>query len=122
MILIGRGANTTTGSFDMNKDNAKDYLPLVQALAEGKTIQRNVNLGPLGSPKWEDSDDLCFDWPSLVYRIKPEPLVYERWVNVFQSYQFVYDTRKGADEAQKLYGSRIACIHIRQEYEEGEGL
>ena len=23
----------------MNKDTAKDYLPLVQALAEGKTIQ-----------------------------------------------------------------------------------
>lgn len=57
----------------MNKDNAKDYLPLVQALAEGKVVQINTADG------WEDLTaeiSLCFA-PDQ-YRIKPEPR--ELWV------------------------------------------
>lgn len=52
----------------MNKDNAKDYLPLVQALAEGKTIQLNSGHG------WEDVDYLApFSYEAERYRVKPEP-------------------------------------------------
>ena len=54
----------------MNKDNAKDYLPLVQALAEGKVIQ-----GVDGGGEWEDMREVYFSQPSYQYRIKPEPLV-----------------------------------------------
>lgn len=57
----------------MTKDNAKDYLPLVQALAEGKTIQVLVADGEFG---WADLDDVSFESPSKSYRIKPEP---RRW-------------------------------------------
>lgn len=42
----------------MNKDNAAQYLPLAQALAEGKTVQ----FYDYDSGQWKDS-----------YRIKPEP-------------------------------------------------
>ncbi len=57
----------------MNKDNAKDYLPLVQALADGKVIQhRGVN-------GWYSVDAPSFDSPASDYRIKPEPR--EFWVN-----------------------------------------
>lgn len=52
----------------MNKDNAKDYLPLVQALAEGKVIQWRNHAG-----SWEDSDELSDAWTPDHYRIKPEP-------------------------------------------------
>jgi hypothetical protein len=45
----------------MNKQNAKEYLPLVQALADGKTIQLKIN------HCWED-----LDCPTQ-FRIKPEP-------------------------------------------------
>ncbi len=58
----------------MNASNAKDYLPLVQALAEGKVIQIKTADG------WEDLKgeiSLCFG-PDQ-YRIKPEPR--EIWVN-----------------------------------------
>jgi hypothetical protein len=58
----------------MTKDEAKDYLPLFQALAEGKTIQIKEDDGTwadLYSPSF--LNDPCF------YRIKPEPRVI--WVN-----------------------------------------
>ena len=51
----------------MNKDNARDYLPLVQALAEGKTIQSNHN------GEWFDLPSPSFCDPISLYRIKPEP-------------------------------------------------
>ncbi len=65
----------------MNKDNAKDFLPLVQALAEGKVIQINTVDG------WEDLTgeiSLCFA-PDQ-YRIKPEPREFfvVRWPDGFE--------------------------------------
>lgn len=56
----------------MNKFNAKDYLPLVQALVEGKTVQYRL----LGE-KWSTGGDVDFSLPPDQYRIKPEPR--EKW-------------------------------------------
>lgn len=54
----------------MNKDNAKEFLPLVQALAEGKTIQYKHE----GYDKeWRDYRNPSFHHPASYYRIKPEP-------------------------------------------------
>lgn len=51
----------------MNASNAKDYLPLVQALAEGKTIEfLNSNA------QWEDCECPSFHQMPVYYRIKPE--------------------------------------------------
>ena len=52
----------------MNATNAKDYLPLVQALAEGKTIQKFSD-----GDGWEDVRSPSFESPAKLYRIKPEP-------------------------------------------------
>lgn len=54
----------------MNKDNAKDYLPLVQALAEGKTIQCMA----YGATQWNDIASPAWDMLPARYRIKPEPV------------------------------------------------
>ena len=56
----------------MNKDNAKDFLPLVQALADGKTIQHDKGI------IWVDLDStkgggIYFNEYPVKYRIKPEP-------------------------------------------------
>jgi hypothetical protein len=51
----------------MNKQNAHQYLPLVQALSEGKTIQRSI------SDQWIDGENFDFSFPPESYRIKPEP-------------------------------------------------
>lgn len=55
----------------MNKDNAAKYLPLVQAMAEGKTIQ--VNFGTKTNPEWCSETELSLDDDPECYRIKPEP-------------------------------------------------
>jgi hypothetical protein len=58
----------------MNAENAHEYLPLVQAIADGKTIQV---LGKDGN--WYDSPLL--NTPPSRYRIKPEPRTFEMWVH-----------------------------------------
>lgn len=62
----------------MNKDNAKDYLPLVQALADGKSIQ------VLSAGEWKDAEQLTtLSRSANDYRIKPEPR--EIWFNELPS-------------------------------------
>lgn len=59
----------------MNKDNARLYLPLMQALADGKQIQ------VLYYPNdWHDLNKPTFHLPPERYRIKPEPFEAEVWV------------------------------------------
>lgn len=63
----------------MNANNAKDYLPLVKALAEGKVIQLNYN------GDWKNISDMEPIYPANFYRIKPEPR--EIWVNEYAKTQ-----------------------------------
>ena len=57
----------------MHKDNAKYYLPLVQALAEGKTIQY------CSLSKWYDAVVVDLNHPPDHYRIKPERIKKKMW-------------------------------------------
>ncbi len=63
----------------MNKNNAKDYLPFVQAMAEGKTIQGCIDTKKYSWNDYEEDECLTFDAPVNHYRIKPEPRVV--WIN-----------------------------------------
>lgn len=60
----------------MNKDNAKDYLPLVQALADGKELQWSNDEG-----EWGTLADWGFTTEPKRYRIKPEPREWFVWVD-----------------------------------------
>jgi hypothetical protein len=57
----------------MKLSQAKEYLPLIQAAAEGKTIQRYNVL----NDTWYDCDpnigDVSFRHAPMFYRIKPTP-------------------------------------------------
>ena len=53
----------------MKLSQAKMYLPIIQAAAEGKMIQ--VNVGGI----WCDCDETVFDWDAELYRIKPAKTV-----------------------------------------------
>lgn len=57
----------------MNSNNAKGYLPLVQALADGRVVQGKFLDG------WRDLNVVSFDMDACCYRIKPEPR--EVWFN-----------------------------------------
>ena len=58
----------------MTKENAHLYLPLMQAVAEGKTIEILVNRK--GCEDWEEVVDFSFFCSCApdCYRIKPEPV------------------------------------------------
>lgn len=77
----------------MNKENAKDYLPLVQALANGKVIQVEVD------GKWIDmKGELHFSAIPSDYRIKPEPR--EIWVRRHSdgsNSAYAYSSKKEAE-------------------------
>lgn len=49
----------------MNEANTKDYLPLVQALSQGRTIQEEIYTGV-----WEDRTDVRFVRDPKYYRVK----------------------------------------------------
>lgn len=92
----------------MTKDNARDYLPLVQALAEGKVIQINT-----GSERgWHDFQcDVSFDLPPNHYRIKPEPRVW--WVNECKNGKGepVYIFCNSSKEARKASYALLEKMH-----------
>jgi hypothetical protein len=52
----------------MNRQNAHEYLPLVQALANGKTLEYYHKYNG-----WAVSSEIPFDMKPKFYRIKPEP-------------------------------------------------
>ena len=56
----------------MNKNNAKDFLPIVQALAEGKIIQ------VWDLEEFVDADEIMFGGEPKNYRVKPETLIMYR--------------------------------------------
>jgi len=90
----------------MNKDNAKDYLPLVQAMAEGKAIEGYFEL----DEKWMQLVEVRFDAPASQYRIKPEPreVFIPRWPDGFEGAS--YDSE---EEARKAVSVDTKCKIIR---------
>ena len=70
----------------MNRQQAKDLLPIIQAFAEGKTIQY-YSTHP--TPHWEDilsNERVDFSKNSSKYRIKPEPK-YRPFANAEECWQ-----------------------------------
>ena len=92
----------------MNKDNAKYYLPLVQALAEGKVIQGHM----AHSGRWEDiSGDIRFDGPARDYRIKPEPR--EAWSNRFPGGYETPAQYKSEEQAKLCDSTGGGAVQVR---------
>lgn len=92
--------------YKMNRSEAKDLLPIIQAFAEGKTIQQ------AGGRGWFDVDSINFDL--CKYRIKPEPkyrpfanaeecwqemLKHQPfgWVKTDEGYEQIWHANKGDD-------------------------
>lgn len=100
----------------MNKDNAKDYLPLVQALAEGKTIQCMA----YGATQWSDIASPAWDMLPARYRIKPEPV--KGWYRValmgVPASYYTYTADGVATEAQvESMSDFVRWLTDRAEYE-----
>lgn len=57
----------------MNRDKAKQLLPIIQALADGKKIQFYQE----ATGQWKDSNNPAFTFAPNHYRIKPETIKIE---------------------------------------------
>ena len=53
----------------MNRERAKELLPIIQAFADGKTVQAYK----IDIKEWQDMDCPIFS-NGVVYRLKPEPI------------------------------------------------
>ena len=88
----------------MNKNNAKEFLPLVQALADGKTIQGFFE----PTAEWRDLTSPDFsNWPPEKFRIKPEPPKPREW-NMWEENGKIYN-------GQVPFSKRIRVREIIEE-------
>ena len=55
----------------MTREQAKELLSIIQAFAEGNTIQEKIE----GITGWEDTDEINYEFEGkkIIHRIKPEP-------------------------------------------------
>ena len=57
----------------MNKHNAKKFLPIIQAWADGEEIECKC----IYTATWKKQENICFDEEPESYRIKPESRTFE---------------------------------------------
>lgn len=73
----------------INKHNAKEYLPFLQALVEGKDVEFLT-----GNGEWVKNTNFSFSFPPERYRVK-EPLL-EAWANVYSKSVVYHQTKESA--------------------------
>ena len=88
--------------------NAKDYLPLLQALIEGKTLQLRV------CDNWLDcKDGVDFTCAPSDYRIKPEPREFWMVMPYATEGLGVCSTKASAEYWLKDY-PKASIVHVRE--------
>ena len=68
----------------MNRKEAKELMPIIQAFAEGKTIQYYDTL--IDIDDWDDCENPDFENLTYKFRIKPEP-TYRPFANTEECWQ-----------------------------------
>lgn len=91
----------------MNASNAKDYLPLVKALADGKVIQMLEGHG-----YWVDMAEISSEVEACLYRIKPKPR--EIWVNEWADGKRIFDSHDDAS----LHAMQYLLVRSTTRYRE----
>lgn len=98
----------------MNRDDANAILPIIQAFAEGKTIQ--VKKYSDARLEWRDCEYPKFDCSASSYRIKPDPPK-EFWINCYEhdhtTKYFIHETEESAIAGRQL-GKNVKTLHVRE--------
>lgn len=92
----------------MTIEEAKKFLPIIQAYAEGKTIQVNYS-----STGWKDSYLLSFNGSPSSYRIKPETK-YRLFVNAEECWAEMLKHQPFGWVKTKDKGIRLCIIGLNQ--------
>lgn len=101
----------------MNKEDIKKFMPLMQAMLEGKTIQYNYNR--IGN--WIDVEEIYTGSKVSNYRIKPEPKYRpfknadECWAEMQKHQPFGWLKRKDSNEYNLLTSvdGSVECEGVR---------
>lgn len=89
----------------MNRQEAKKLAPVIQAFADGKTVQA-FSTSVL---KWGEVQAPSFD-PSIQWRVKPEPK--EIWVNEYPNGEsFMYESKQAAEMGAWVPATRVAVLY-----------
>lgn len=103
----------------MTKEDIKKFMPLMQAMLEGKTIQRYYVYGR----EWVDTEHICLEFEDNIrnYRIKPEkehrPFknAEECWTEMQKHQPFGWLKRKDSNEYNLLTSvdGSVECEGVR---------
>lgn len=101
----------------MTKEDIKKFMPLMQAMLEGKTIQCYHKF----NKEWVDIDDLFIGNDISLYRIKPEPKYRpfkdseECWAEMQKHQPFGWLKRKDSNEYNLLtdVDGSVECEGVR---------
>ena len=92
----------------MTRERAKELLPIIQAFADGKTIQMWLPV----SKRWEDIDDPTFS-DMTTYRVKPAPL--EGWANTYDHASMWGNLFPTFEDAKRAIASgQGRTVHMRE--------
>lgn len=110
----------------MNREQAKELLPLIQAFAEGKTIEYYSN------DNWIELDNIFFIENVQNYRIKPDPRycsfknAEECWQEMLKHQPFGWVKGKKTNEYELLKGVspknspfKYTCLFERTVFADG---
>lgn len=90
----------------MDREQAKELLPIIQAFAEGRPIEFKDSYG-----KWVVGETLAFNWPLKNYRIKPEPK-YRPFVNAEECWQEMQKHQPFGWVKDKEEGYKVAITKV----------
>lgn len=100
----------------MNRNQAKDFSPILQAFAEGKVIEcrtKPSTIKGIDTPnKWTEIEDIVF-WNNTEYRIKPEPK-YRPFANAEECWQEMQKHQPFGWVKDKVKGIRLYIVGLNQ--------
>lgn len=99
----------------MNKEQAQQILPWIQAISEGKVVECRYKGDATSSSVWVEWTLSYFDFDDYEYRIKFEDTYV--WLNVYElDGNLEAGAHKTRDTADKFNGSyRVGCIKVMLE-------
>jgi hypothetical protein len=97
----------------MKTSEADKYLHLVQALADGETVQQVVNKNWYSFGK---DEDIGFSKPPEFYRIKPSIMEFYAIANDDKTdiLSGVFETREEVEEYSERFNNYKTIVHMRE--------
>lgn len=115
---VSRKAGNAAEGLPMNRERAKELLPILEAYANGEDIEfrGNYSLDPIGewvSMPEDERMSMQFPRDDYEYRIKPSPR--EWWINIYRNTGHSHTVHSSKELAIKFADSHVKeTIKLRE--------